>query len=403
MSDLQLGLLLAAGGVVGLVVLFNWAQEWRYRRQAKAAFAQQHSDVLLNTPKNNVRDAKAGARLEPVLLDDENMPDAPEPEPVAASQRAAVAAAAPVAALATAGGDDEDDGPPVILRSQRATASDEADKSAIALAMLDPHVDYIAELHVSTPVSSECLARPPVDKRVQWIGRNERGCWEAIGREQLGRKHPVRYTELRIGLQLADRQGPVNPVQLDTFGSHLKKLAQELSARLVLPARDDALQRAQTLDAFCAEVDVLIGLNLVSRGAAINGSKIRGLAEASGMVLEADGAFHYTNDSGNTLYSLVSMDQTPFHLQTLRTQQLHGVTLLFDVPRVAGGLTVFDHLVDVARQMAEALDVDLVDDQRRPLTDHAIGRIRKQLDLIFNHMDDRGIAPGSMVALRLFA
>ena len=80
-----------------------------------------------------------------------------------------------------------------------------------------------------------------------------------------------------------------------------------------------------------------------------------------------------------------------------------ALTLLFDVPRVAGGVAVFDRAMQFARHLSQEFNARLMDDNRRELSDNGIGHIREQLIRIYGSMDDRGIAPGSVAALRLFA
>ena len=67
MSDIQIGLLMLGGIVIALVFAFNTYQEWRFRKRTRQAFSRHHADVLLDVPKNHVRDGKQ-ERLEPVLL-----------------------------------------------------------------------------------------------------------------------------------------------------------------------------------------------------------------------------------------------------------------------------------------------------------------------------------------------
>ena len=93
----------------------------------------------------------------------------------------------------------------------------------------------------------------------------------------------------------------------------------------------------------------------------------------------------------------------PLNTSTLAEQEFTALTLLFDVPRVAGGISVFDRAVTFSRQLAAELGADLMDDNNRPLSDTDITTIRQQLQHIYSRMDDRGIAPGSVAALRLFA
>ena len=125
--------------------------------------------------------------------------------------------------------------------------------------------------------------------------------------------------------------------------------------------------------------------------------KVRVLAESAGLVRGADHNFHYNSNSGKTLFTLANQDETPFGTTS------EGLTLLFDVPGVAGGLAVFDYLAEFAQTLSSALGGDLADDNGKPLTEASLNNIRKQLADLYACMDDRGIAAGSVAALRLFA
>jgi hypothetical protein len=49
------------------------------------------------------------------------------------------------------------------------------------------------------------------------------------------------------------------------------------------------------------------------------------------------------------------------------------------------------------------LSAGIVDDNRQPLDDAALGKIRAQLQALYASMEDQGIAAGSALALRLFS
>lgn len=395
MSELQIGLLILGGAVIGLVYGFNVFQEWRFRRKTRQAFARTNADALLDVPKNNVRDGVKADRLEPVLLDDEPYLEGQEEEredwhdePL---PRTAGAAMLQPAGMETATALDEE---------EEAEPEDDfgsADQQALMLSMLDPSLDFIAEVVFAKPHE---LAAPPrfnVAKRVQMIGRTERGLWKPV--EALP---GTRYKQLNIALQLVDRGGAVSEPELDSFCKQVAHFAEQHNAAVNLPQRQQKVVAARELDRFCGDVDVLIGINVVARSP-VPGARLRSFAEAAGFTLEPDGGFHYLADSGNTLYSLVSADQSPFTLHSLIDHRYPALTLLFDVPRVAGGVEVFDRLVEFAKRMAAEFDAQLVDDNRRVLSDTGLARIREQLSHIYGSMDDRGIAPGSVAALRLFA
>jgi len=126
------------------------------------------------------------------------------------------------------------------------------------------------------------LAR--IRKPVHWLGFNETTReWDVIVDDGQSA-----YRRIRVGLQLVDRQGPVSDGELSIFGVAMQDLADELMAIASLPARPAALQMAAELDAFCASVDIQIGINVISQGQVFAGTKLRALAEAAGMVIDAE-------------------------------------------------------------------------------------------------------------------
>jgi ZipA, C-terminal FtsZ-binding domain len=70
---------------------------------------------------------------------------------------------------------------------------------------------------------------------------------------------------------------------------------------------------------------------------------------------------------------------------------------------VPGGIVTFDHFVAFTHALAEALPAAIVDDNRRPLDDAGLGKIRAQLQSLYASMEQQGIAAGSPLALRLFS
>ncbi|QEL56637.1 cell division protein ZipA C-terminal FtsZ-binding domain-containing protein [Chromobacterium paludis] len=398
MSELQIGVLILGGGVIALVFGFNMFQEWRFRKRTQQAFARPQDDVLLDVPKNNVRDGR-GDRMEPVLVDvdfDERddaaarfepvLPDTPVAEPESPRAAAPRQEAAPAPEVPVIEEEDESE-----------LAMDSADHQALVVAMLDPSLDFIAEVVFHEPHELAAMPRFNVGKRTQMIGRTERGLWKVA--EALP---GTRYKQINVSMQMVDRSGAVTEQELAAFCQQVSRFAEDHDAAVSFPQRQQKLVAARELDRFCADVDVLIGINIVPK-TPMEGARLRSFVEAAGLQLEPDGAFHYLADSGNTLYSLVAADQMPFTFHTLLDKTFPALTLLFDVPRVAGGVDVFDRAVHFAHQLAQEFDAQLVDDNRRALTDAGLSRIREQLLHIYGSMDDRGIAPGSVAALRLFA
>ena len=121
------------------------------------------------------------------------------------------------------------------------------------------------------------------------------------------------------------------------------------------------------------------------------------------MTLEAEGVFHYRNERGVSLYSLCNHESSPFTPDGIKNMSTHGVTLLFDVPRVPDGLHVFDQMTALGRKLANSLGGMLVDDNIRPLSDAGIDKIRQQLTAIYKKMEAKQIGAGGARALKLFS
>ena len=121
------------------------------------------------------------------------------------------------------------------------------------------------------------------------------------------------------------------------------------------------------------------------------------------MKLDSEGVFHYRNEHGDSLFSLCNHESMPFTPDNIKQLTTHGVTLVFDVPRVADGLRVFDQMAALGGRMTHALGGVLVDDNIRPLSDAGLEKIRSQLRNIYAKMQTKQVQPGSPRALRLFS
>jgi len=428
MTELQMGLLgLGATAVVGVIAFNKW-QEYRHRKLAEKVLDVRHADVLLDEP---VRDgfvadpaargerssgpgeepafdnapALASERLEPVLRIDAD-PSEEWIEPVDESraggdapQRPAVSAPEALASSASRALPD-----PV---AQPADSHRELKDRDIPepVHLLSSQVDYIAALETVEPAASyqllesqaNVLAR--IRKPVHWLGFNEASReWDVIVDDGQSA-----YRRIRVGLQLVDRQGPVSDAELSVFSVAMQDLADELMAITSLPARPGALQMAAELDAFCASVDIQIGINVISQAQVFHGTKLRALAEAAGMVIDADGRFVRCDEDGNVLYMLLNQENLGFSLESMKTMSTHGVTFLLDVPRVAHGERVFNQMVELARRFADVLHGSLVDDNRRPLSEGALEPIRRQIEQFQQTMAVNGLPAGGPLARRLFS
>ena len=379
-SELQASLIGAGVAAIAVIFAYNKWQETRHRRLAEKIFRPDHPDVLLEGG-----DAQDGERLEPSLID--------TPAPGAARVQSAAPKARPSAAA-----------PQPAERAEPLVPAAEIVEPPLTLA--GENTDIVVRLDAAEPVPAPLLwpaqhdALPRLSKPILWFGLNEKkGDWDALSAHSAGR-----YRRLRAALQLVDRHGPVADADVNTFLAGVSQLAEHFHAEVRLPDLGEVPLLAQELDQFCAGVDVQIGVNVVTKeGASITGTKLRGLAEASGFSLQGDGAFHYQDELGRTLFSLGAMDGQVFSPDTLRTQSLQGLTLSLDVPRVPEGAQAFVRMNVVAQQLAQAVNGHVVDDNRAPVDERAVGIIRGKIAEFQQAMAQRDIEAGGPLALRLFS
>lgn len=386
MNELQIGLLILGVIVIALVYGFNEFQIWREKKKIRQNFAHDHPDVLLNVPKNHVRDSQQRDRLEPVITADN------------ADQTAVHDDWQPLGAVEDATTVPDDELPPIHADGP-VLHIDVAEIALIDLPWLDPELDFIADIVLSNPQPLKTVPRFTTTRRIKVAGCTAQGRW------QLAEALPgVEYIAYRIGMQRVDRNGAFTEHELTTFSRQVAQFIQGIDAEadISFPPRQQQLNAAQELDAFCAEVDVLVGIHILFDDPA-DGDMLKRTLEGSNFTLEPDGTFHYLTDDGYSLYTLSSYDQQPLDSYTMSQQKIGALTLLFDVPRVIGGVETFDHALGFAHALIHEFPGELVDDNRRGLTDQGLLRIRQQLKQIYQRMDERNIEPGGEVAQRLFA
>ena len=226
MGDLTVSLVILAALVVAGVYGFNRWQERKYRREAEHAFRQPEHDALLD-----------------------------EPTVVRMKQRKENIAHA-----------DNDSPPAAVLPKQIVEPTLGLDPIVSPASSFKPSelIDYVARFKgdeaKTGKVLKDAVARYRYHgKPVRWLGRGSSASdWVDIaGPEQ-------NFTEFKAALQLADRKGPATEMDIASFVGMVKNVAAELKAQAEFANEADALRRAEQLDEFCAEVDLSVGVNVIS-------------------------------------------------------------------------------------------------------------------------------------------
>lgn len=367
MSELQAALLAIGLGVVIAVYVFGWWKQRQYSKKFGAAFKQSHDDALYQA---------GAAEPAPFVLDESVVINADAIAPAEAPvHEAPQAPDAPVAAASE------------------------------PCSLLDAHSDFIIGLHPVEPSSAAALdgfwqRKFDFRKPVHVCGLSVRnGQWERVIADS-----QALYSQFRIALQLVDRGGVISVAKLGDFRDLVQGIANAIDAGTTVPDILETHSCALGLDALCAEVDQMVGVNLLPTGERqLVGAKIAEAAALQGMKLESDGAFHLTDALGNSQITLINRDTKPFQHHNLEHFTTAGITLMLDVPRVERPAVCFDHLVQMAHALARELQVNLVDDNRVPLTDAGLARIREQIVDVEVKMCENNLIPGSAQARRLFS
>lgn len=288
-------------------------------------------------------------------------------------------------------------------------------------AMLQSQMDLIAVIYLANETSISNLSASiggffeDYDKPIHLHALINDSDWvpltTLVAQPEIANQNTSKVT---CSLQLADRSGAVTRSILNRFQLAVETLGLDIDGHVEWQSNGDPLLAASALDAFCIDVDKTMGFHLVhGDNGAFTGTKLRGLSEAQGMVLEADGTFKYYQNADDKAsqagvlpsvsFVMFNRDNYLFNPEMLRTSVVKAVTFQLDIPHVMHCTEAFNQMVQVARQMEIGLNAVLVDDNNRPLGDMQIEKIRQQLKVIYATMLVRGIVPGSDSARRLFS
>lgn len=272
-------------------------------------------------------------------------------------------------------------------------ASDETPPAArddIAGPVLDPRLDCIVGLVPGAPMAAErvltaiATLRRAGSKPVAVEVDAGRGGW-AIPDAALPRVHRV-----RVGVLLANRHGPLNPMEYAEFSNVVQALARSIGAQAPgLPEMASVLDHARQLDEVCAQLDAQIGLNIETE-TVLAPAELAALATGLGLQERGNNRFTATGHLGETLFSLALGE---------RAEQL---TLLLDVPRAPQHADPWGRMLETARVCAQRTGGEIIDDAGRVLTEADITILGRQLEMRYRSLEEAGLDAGSAPALRIF-
>jgi FtsZ-interacting cell division protein ZipA len=424
MSDLKIVLMVLGALIIAGVLVYNWLQERKLRNEVSREFIVPQKDVLA---EDFYIDTDAYVEKELAGVGDKTKSAA---HTVTEKAPAKSEVLEPVLAVlddsvfsATTGSNDSSKAFATIetphVENVFIRAAESPPESIIKAdlyqqtqgvqanlpAIIHPQIDLTAILYANKNIGAneqQALKNAVADigLPIMLHGLDSEDKWHLLSESASS----ANFKQVACSLQLADRGGPIAKNLLNKFQFAVEDAGLNLNAHVEWQSSGDALQRAIELDQFCIEVDQIISVHMAQNESPIHGTKFKGLAEANGLTLTADGKFHYMgNGKDEPLFVLIDTNNQPFTAENLRTNVLKSVTFQIEMPKVTNCEQVFNQMIAMAQKMAISLNARLVDDNQRLLGDLQIEKIRQQLKVIHATMVARGIMPGSPASLRLFS
>ena len=365
-SDFQWALAAIAVLIIVLVIVYNRWQEAKHKKHAEHAFSSNNRDVLLHESTD---------RVEPQLG---MMPSIKS-------------------------GDDD-----LMGFDSPTVDAPIMPKGAVnpTLPGINGEIDTVALVLADAPIMPDQFwpvmqQSQQVSKRIIWEGLVA-GLWHPIDAHNADDREG--YRELRAGLQLASRSGMVDPNDLYAFNDMMIAFAQNIGAVSQREAVELATTRSQAVDTFCADTDIEIVVNVIGKGGATFATtKVRGLAESNGLTALDSGVYAMRDELGHTLFTLRNMNADEPSGIRQAGAYLTGLSFALDVPLAAEPASVFERMMTLALRFADALQGDVVDDNRKLLTAKGRKVIADTIAGIADEMQTNGVAPGSSAALRLYS
>jgi len=289
-----------------------------------------------------------------------------------------------------------------------ATPSTRADGRAAPLrrsVRLDALIDAIATLGVDAPIAGEgVLPHLPGANRagtkpffIEGLN-SETGEWETIVAN-------ARYGEFQAGVQMANRNGPLNEIEFSEFVQKLEAFAQAIGASTDLPDMLETVARARELDAFASQHDAQLVALLRADSVAWSVGYLQQIAQRHGFVAGAvPGRLVLPAiEDGAPPVLVLSFDAQAALADDPGQAAVRELTLGLDVAQTEELVEPFAAWHGAARKLADDLDAAIVDDQGQTITLHAFSAIHAELTRLYEALSAHDLAAGSTGARRLFS
>ncbi|WP_206952026.1 cell division protein ZipA C-terminal FtsZ-binding domain-containing protein [Trinickia acidisoli] len=412
MDELTLGLIGAGAVVVGGVVVYNAWQGAKVRRRMPRPMP---TDAEQGPARHDheeerpfIEPARTGARRESAVPAGAHDPDDARIEP-SFGMASPLDIPADIQAEATTPNGFTPEPQAAEPTHQKASSEPESvTPAATTISAAPPHIvdrriDCVVPIRLSGPIAGEKALplaqrlRRAGSKPVYIEGKPEGGgAWELLQNAQ-------RYEELRAAVQLANRSGALNELEFSEFVSGVQQFADAIDGAPEFPDMLETVSMGRELDAFAAQCDAQLSINVLSDGAPWSANYVQAVASQDGLLLSRDGTRFVKLDAKQSPVFMLQFGDTNFLRDDLTYKGGQMITLILDVPVADEDILPFRLMCDYAKSLAERIGGRVVDDQRRPLPEQALLAIEKQLMTLYARLEEAGIPAGSPATRRLFS
>ena len=194
---------------------------------------------------------------------------------------------------------------------------------------------------------------------------------------------------LRCSVLLANRQGPLNAVELSDFSAALESLAGQIGARFAAPDMNQVLRQARELDGVAARLDTQVDLG-VEAAEPITPARLAAIARKLDLFDRGGGRFACFAEDGELLYSLMAGETADM------------LAFVLDVPRTAQFHDPWRSMVACASSCAQVVGGRVVDGAGRGMSVGMIDSVGLQIDKRYRELADAGLKAGAPATLRVF-
>lgn len=270
---------------------------------------------------------------------------------------------------------------------------------------LDALIDVIAQIALEGPASGEAaLAAMPTTRRAGSKPFAVEGLNDSTGQWETPQPGQ-RYSTFQAGVQLANRTGALNEIEYSEFVMKAQAFADAVNGSPEFPEMLHEVARGRELDQFASAHDAQLGFTLRARSAAWspgyvqqNASRLGFIAGAipGRMVLPAQA-------TGAPPVLGLAFDSQAALAEDPAQSAIRELALSLDVPQVHRGEQPFVRMRDAAITLAASMDGLITDDNGQVIRADALDVIGADLEQLYDTLEARDIAAGSVLARRLFS